>query len=76
MPLFHFNVGNSTTGPIGYCARIEADDEEQALARLRELLPTEWEIPHPDLGHDEYITAYFNGDAVKVEDIDEDDDAT
>ncbi|MHB8139658.1 MAG: hypothetical protein ACYDHD_00125 [Vulcanimicrobiaceae bacterium] len=36
---YHFDVGNSTTGPIGFCARICAPTADVALAKLQQLMP-------------------------------------
>src|SRR5437762_1764122 len=39
---FHFDLGNSTVGPIGMCARIRAMTRAEAVRRLKELLPEEF----------------------------------
>lgn len=73
MPTYHFSLGNSTDGPIGFCARIRADSEEAAIERLKaQLCDTEVSIDDREDG--EYIEVYFNADAVKASDIDEVDD--
>jgi hypothetical protein len=75
---YHFNVGNSTTGSIGYCARIEAESKAAAVERLRELLPEAVEDVGPcgELGAHEYIHVYFNYETQPtVDDIDEIEDA-
>ena len=36
---YHFDLGNSTDGPIGFCARVTADSPEDALAALKDALP-------------------------------------
>lgn len=36
---YHFSLGNSAQGPVGYCARILATSKKAAIARLRKLLP-------------------------------------
>lgn len=70
MKSYHFDVGNSSTGPIGLCATIKANSKKEALERLQELLPTEWPI---DVGQDsgEYFNIYLNADNITVKDIDE-----
>jgi hypothetical protein len=59
---YQFSLGNSTDGPVGYCARIAATTAEEAVARLGELLPhdemLELDIPRATEG--EYLTVYFN----------------
>ena len=63
MKSFHFDMGNSTTGPIGLCARIEAETEQQATDILRSLLTrrsgqcNEFELWKEG---NQYITAYVN----------------
>jgi hypothetical protein len=72
---FHFSCGDSSHGPVGFCARIVAWDKQAALKRLRSLLAESWPISamvqddhyHPD----EYFSVYFNDLAVTVGDIDE-----
>jgi hypothetical protein len=72
LSLFHFSLGDSSDGPIGFCANIEAESPEKALEILRERLPGASEISGDG---QEYITVYFNGDAVTVDDIDDETDA-
>ena len=63
MRSFHFDIGNSTDGPVGLCARINADTPQEATARLRELLEH-----HTDLHNsvqlwrdgEQYISVYVN----------------
>lgn len=73
---YHFSLGNSTTGPIGFCARVKAYSEEEAVDVLRNSLPREISItPAADLDADMkrviYIEAYLNPDVIRKEDIDE-----
>ncbi len=35
MKAYHFSCGNSTKGPIGLCAEVVADTQEEAASRLR-----------------------------------------
>ena len=37
---YHFDLGNSSDGPIGFCARVFADSKEQALEQLLKGLDT------------------------------------
>ena len=68
---FHFDVGNSSTGPIGLCARVVATTKQAALQKARDALPEFVEIPTPDHPDIEYIHVYLNGNAITVEDIDD-----
>ena len=73
MRSYHFDLGNSTSGPIGYCARVRADSREQAVELLREALPQDVEIEPSaiELPGVEYINAYINDQYPTVHDIDE-----
>ena len=71
---YHFSVGNSDKGPIGYCARILADSEEDAVKKLRLILPEQKVVYGEDDGPlgDEYLAVDFNYDKFPtVHDIDE-----
>jgi hypothetical protein len=78
---FHFDLGNSTVGAIGVCARVQAETKEQAVERLQaylEVCATVELKPRyrhdPDSEHIEYCNVYCNGDAVTVDDIDEEEE--
>lgn len=81
---YHFSLGNSTDGPVGFCARVLATSKEQAVARLQEALHAVSEVKiFDDMQDDEdmspgegieYINVYLNADAVQASDIDEIDD--
>jgi len=66
---YHFDLGNSNDGPIGLCARIQADSPEAALCRLNELLASELELFNKPRG--EYITIYINKANISIDDIDD-----
>ncbi len=72
---YHFDVGNSTSGPIGFCARVNARSRAHALELLRKALPTDLEIVKDDYAADgvgiQYIAVYVNEDYVKASDIDD-----
>jgi hypothetical protein len=38
---YHFDIGNSSTGPLGCCARVTATSRTAALKMLRAALPDE-----------------------------------
>ena len=69
---FHFDVGNSSTGPIGLCARVKARTREEALEVLKAELPEELRAhsDNPEEGI-EYINVYINDGAITVADIDD-----
>lgn len=78
---YHFDVGNSSDGPLGLCARVLADSPEEALALLKAALPEEVEVD-TDESRVEYINVYINDDYITVKDVgdeedgeDEDDDS-
>lgn len=73
---YHFSLGNSSVGPIGYCARLSAHSKKEAVELLKRAIPLELEVPKvSDSDNDnariEYIEAYLNEDAIKESDIDE-----
>lgn len=77
---YHFSLGNSFKGPIGFCARVFAETPEAAVIALQERLhdlqggvcihPSD-HLDGTPFG-DEYIEVYVNPDAVSADDIDED----
>lgn len=73
MQIYHFDVGNSSTGRIGLCACINAASRQEALDRLKKLLEDntgpDGEVEVLNSGP-EYITFYINPDAFKLRDID------
>ena len=77
MPLeltsYHFDLGDSSAGPIGACARVTAKDCEQAVTILRsalELLEREYEVLRKAEGV-EYLTVYFNPERITAANIDD-----
>ena len=40
MKSYHFSLGNSTFGAVGYCARVQANSRAEALKLLKEALPS------------------------------------
>lgn len=80
---FHFNVGNSSDGPIGFCARVKAKTKEEATELLCNALEelcdgvmvfsdqdefTYIDDPPPGV---EYLACYFNAAVVDEAHIDE-----
>lgn len=74
MKSFHFSLGNSTDGPIGFCARVTAESRDAAVDILRLCIgdTLEMRLRHEQV---EYANVYFNEDAITVADIDEEEDA-
>ena len=74
---YHFSLGDSSTGPVGFCARVVADSEESALAALRaQLEDMNREVAVAALNDDiDHLAIYFNPAAISKADIDEVDDA-
>lgn len=80
MNSYHFSLDNSTKGFIGFCAMIMAESKEAAVARLRDNIPLEIEVPifapagsTRKTARDyrfEYLTLYVNPDVITIENID------
>lgn len=69
---FHFDCGNSTTGPVGFCAVVRAESKEEAKATLRAALPGEARI-HVDpvaFPEIEYVNVYFSPGNIPDSDLD------
>lgn len=73
---YTFQIGDSTSGPVGITAVVVAASEEDALDRLRELLP---EYPSTSLGlgdpSNEYVNVYINAGAISLRDCEGADEA-
>lgn len=78
MKTFHFSLGNSNDGPVGFCARVQAKDINRAVEILQAALPEESVIQEESPGKDEegieYLTVYFNPKVVTWQSIDEEDE--
>jgi hypothetical protein len=79
--IYHFSLGDSSEGAIGYCAEIVGTSEEDAVARLRSVMVRFWEginmnallaaeSPTGCVDSSEYLRFYVNSDAIGVDDID------
>lgn len=70
---FHFSLGDTTDGPVGFCAAVDANTEAEALEKLKASLPESYPLePVADQDKDiDYIRVYFNPDKITVADIDE-----
>jgi hypothetical protein len=69
--IYLFDFGDSTEGPIGYCARIVARTEREAIARLKALLPEYIEGDRHLLdaidAKSEYLTVYFGRNVSEID---------
>lgn len=66
-----FSCGNSSIGPIGFCASVNAVSKKEALTKIRAAMPDSWQISvdgkeNPDVA---YIQVYFNANAITMNDI-------
>ena len=67
-----FSCGNSSTGTVGFCARVRATSKKEAIKILHEAVPECEEVrayAHEDAI--EYIHFYTNTEALKASDIEE-----
>lgn len=76
---FHFSLGNSTKGPVGFCALIKATSKAEAVTLLKKALPQEQDVhavgeDGADTPEVVYIAAYFNEEAITEADIDEEEE--
>lgn len=69
MAAYHFDLGDSHPGPIGYCARVEAESPDSAVEILKARIPPGIAIPIEGGERGEYIEIYFNQDAITVDQI-------
>ena len=60
-----FSLGDSTNGPVGFCTRVIADSPEEALAKVKELLP-ECVEQHGFGRSVEYLNVYINTNAITL----------
>lgn len=71
-----FSCGDSSNGPVGFCARVQATSRREALRLLKAGLPTEAAIPTAadTEASIEYLNVYFNEDAVTLADVEDEED--
>lgn len=79
MKSFHFSCGDSTDGPIGFCARVQAEDVNDAVQKLKDALGWLRELDAKKasgMGNPaiEYLEIYFNPEAITWKAIDEEDE--
>lgn len=76
---YHFDLGNSSKGPIGFCARVIAKSAKEAVEKLRKAVSTMNEehdvLKAAGLKEEvpglEYFEVYFNADKITEHSIDE-----
>jgi len=61
---WHFDLGNSTFGPIGMAGRVNATSAQAAAERLLALLPESVDAFREECEGGEYAQVYFNPSAV------------
>ena len=71
MRSYHFSIGNSSDGPIGFCCRINGTSKKDALETLQAMLGYDGVEMKWGMEPGEYATVYFNPDAISIKDIDE-----
>lgn len=69
MPAYRINCGNSTTGPIGFVARLEARSAEVALEQFKDFLPEHVAVLD---SNGIQMNVYFNVEAVTINDVEDD----
>jgi len=75
MHTYHFDIGDSTLGPIGMCAQIRARCKKDALARLRRAIrDATGPLKEISVGRrgsvSEYVNVYIEPDNLTSSDID------
>lgn len=77
MKSYLFDMGDSSKGPIGFCARVAANSPKEAAEKLNAALPDHVDVePWDNSGETDvkYITIYFNNPKpVTAKDAQEDD---
>lgn len=79
MKIYHFDLGNSTKGPVGFCADVRAESKEDAVKKFRKYIDAfedGYEVDDGMMGRSvEYCNVYFNSDAITENDIDDEREA-
>ena len=76
MTEYHFDLGNSTHGPIGMCAKVRASSKEKALAILQASLPDEIEVPFLSDEEIVYVQVYISANNITTADIDDEEEVS
>lgn len=78
MTAYRISVGNSTTGPVGFVARVIAPNKVAALAMIQANLPEYFTVfgdGPASTFHGKtmaHLNVYFNPDALTLKDVEED----
>lgn len=78
---YHFDCGDSNSGPVGFCARVTASSEEEAVEILQEFINDKdgtLEIVNRKsngIPCVEYLTVYLNPEEITEGCIDDDESA-
>ena len=75
MKSYHFSLGNSASGPVGFCAQVTANTRSEAAAKLRRAVQQSTgpagEVTIRSSALDiEYLAVYFNPDCIRASDVD------
>ena len=76
MNSYHFSLGNSAAGSVGFCASVLAHTESEAAAKLRRAVRDStgaaYEVALRCADRDiEYVAIYFNPGCIRASDIDD-----
>jgi len=74
MKMFHFDLGNSTTGPVGISGAIRAESKQEAVDELREKLAHLIDGQSLEIEGIEYVRAYVNANCLTERDMEEGED--
>lgn len=69
-----FDLGNSNSDPVGFCASVHADSAEDAVAKLKTMIQDReaymgTDFPIDPSGED-YLIVFINKDVITEDDID------
>lgn len=74
MKSYHFDIGDSTNGAVGFCAEVEAETEEKAVEKLKYMLfdreSGQYSIDALD-DVNEHVTFFVNPDFITASAIDD-----
>lgn len=72
---YHFSAGNSSTGPVGFCAVVRAHSKLEAVKILESVIPEEEYSTgmeaNDETGSVVYLNVYFNSLKISTRHIDE-----
>ncbi len=71
---YHFSLGNTNKGAVGFCAVVRSTSKAKAVEILRSSIPEDYETymeENDETGSLEYVTFYTNTNRITVKDIDD-----